>query len=217
MAEAEDHLRETTAAGLATGMTEREAQQAAISAFGPCARSSARTVRQPWSRADARRRDGDLCLAALEGRAPADRGRRQRLGRLIMNATLGRAFTGQPPAGVSFQRADCASGSPCGRARTPVPQARMLEASSDAVPAGRGRDDGVALPVAYGVVRYVSGGAGGGRWWCSPATSRRSRRASSAPARSAWPSPGSPASRSPADPAHISGAFVAARNGLARP
>jgi HAAS len=32
--EAEDHLRETTAAGLAAGMTEREAQQAAISAFG---------------------------------------------------------------------------------------------------------------------------------------------------------------------------------------
>ena len=34
-AEAEDHLRETTAAGLATGMTEREAQEAAISSFGP--------------------------------------------------------------------------------------------------------------------------------------------------------------------------------------
>ena len=35
--EAEDHLRETTAAGLAAGMTEREAQQAAISAFGSVA------------------------------------------------------------------------------------------------------------------------------------------------------------------------------------
>jgi HAAS domain-containing protein len=34
-AEAEDHLRETTAAGLAVGMTEREAQEAAISSFGP--------------------------------------------------------------------------------------------------------------------------------------------------------------------------------------
>ena len=34
-AEAEDHLRETTAAGLAIGMTEREAQEAAISSFGP--------------------------------------------------------------------------------------------------------------------------------------------------------------------------------------
>ncbi len=35
LAEAEDHLRETTAAGLAVGMTEREAQEAAISSFGP--------------------------------------------------------------------------------------------------------------------------------------------------------------------------------------
>jgi hypothetical protein len=35
LAEAEDHLRETAAAGLAIGMTEREAQEAAISSFGP--------------------------------------------------------------------------------------------------------------------------------------------------------------------------------------
>jgi hypothetical protein len=35
VAEAEDHLRETAAAGLAIGMTEPEAQQAAISSFGP--------------------------------------------------------------------------------------------------------------------------------------------------------------------------------------
>jgi hypothetical protein len=35
VAEAEDHLCETAAAGLAVGMTELEAQQAAISCFGP--------------------------------------------------------------------------------------------------------------------------------------------------------------------------------------
>jgi hypothetical protein len=35
VAEAEDHLRETAAAGRAIGMTEREAQEAAISSFGP--------------------------------------------------------------------------------------------------------------------------------------------------------------------------------------
>jgi hypothetical protein len=34
LAEAEDHLRETAAAGVAIGMTELEAQQAAISSFG---------------------------------------------------------------------------------------------------------------------------------------------------------------------------------------
>ena len=35
VAEAEDHLRETAAAGMAVGMTELEAHQAAISSFGP--------------------------------------------------------------------------------------------------------------------------------------------------------------------------------------
>jgi hypothetical protein len=35
LAEAEDHLRETAAAGREIGMTEREAQEAAISSFGP--------------------------------------------------------------------------------------------------------------------------------------------------------------------------------------
>jgi hypothetical protein len=35
VAEAEDHLRETAAAGLAIGMTERDAQEAAVSVFGP--------------------------------------------------------------------------------------------------------------------------------------------------------------------------------------
>ncbi len=35
VAEAEDHLRETVAVGMATGMTELEAHQAAVSSFGP--------------------------------------------------------------------------------------------------------------------------------------------------------------------------------------
>jgi HAAS len=35
LAEAEDHLRETAAVGMTVGMTELEAQQAAISSFGP--------------------------------------------------------------------------------------------------------------------------------------------------------------------------------------
>jgi hypothetical protein len=35
LAEAEDHLRETAAAGIAVGMTQRDAQEAAISSFGP--------------------------------------------------------------------------------------------------------------------------------------------------------------------------------------
>jgi putative ABC transport system permease protein len=47
LAEAEDHLRESAAAGLAAGMSEREAQEAAISAFG-----SVRTVARANSRPD---------------------------------------------------------------------------------------------------------------------------------------------------------------------
>jgi hypothetical protein len=35
LAVAEDHLRESVTAGLAIGMTEKEVQTAAISAFGP--------------------------------------------------------------------------------------------------------------------------------------------------------------------------------------
>jgi len=45
LAEAEDHLRETAAAGRETGMTELEAQQRAISSFGP-ARAVARAHRR---------------------------------------------------------------------------------------------------------------------------------------------------------------------------
>jgi hypothetical protein len=45
-AEAEDHLRETAAAGLAVGMTELEAQQAAISSFGSV-RAVVRAHRRP--------------------------------------------------------------------------------------------------------------------------------------------------------------------------
>jgi len=49
LAEAEDHLRETAAAGLAIGMTEREAQEAAISVFGPVrAVVAAHHARRGW-------------------------------------------------------------------------------------------------------------------------------------------------------------------------
>lgn len=59
--EAEDHLRETAAAGLAAGMTEREAQQAAISAFGSVAAVvRAHRERHEWNVALA----GNLVMAA---------------------------------------------------------------------------------------------------------------------------------------------------------
>ena len=46
MAEAEDHLRESAAAGLAAGMTERDVHEAAIAAFGPV-RAVVRAHRRP--------------------------------------------------------------------------------------------------------------------------------------------------------------------------
>jgi hypothetical protein len=49
LAEAEDHLCETAAAGREAGMTEREAQEAAISSFGPVrAVVSAHHARRGW-------------------------------------------------------------------------------------------------------------------------------------------------------------------------
>jgi hypothetical protein len=49
LAEADDHLRETAAVRRAAGMTEREAQEAAISSFGPvCAVVRAHHVRRGW-------------------------------------------------------------------------------------------------------------------------------------------------------------------------
>jgi hypothetical protein len=57
LVEAEDHLRETAAAGLETGMTELEAQQSAISTFGPV-RAVVRAHRQrPFTA-------GDVAMAA---------------------------------------------------------------------------------------------------------------------------------------------------------
>ena len=43
LAEAEDHLRESAAAGEAMGITERDAQEAAIAAFGGARAVRART------------------------------------------------------------------------------------------------------------------------------------------------------------------------------
>lgn len=137
LAEARDHLDESTSAGMAAGLTEREAQEAAISSFG-----SVRAVvrahqarprhlikgRTPWAVL------ADLIMSAwkLGGTGLAAVGVSGLLV-LFMNLTLGRGYVGQPPAGVSFSKAECSSwlaGWP--GART-CAQAAMLEASSDAV------------------------------------------------------------------------------------
>jgi HAAS domain-containing protein len=160
VAEAEDHLRETAAYGLTTGMTEHEAQLAAISAFG----SVTAVVRAHASRpADFIRGRtpvailGDLILAGwkLAGTGLIAVGVSGLIA-LVMNLAFGRAFTGQAPAGVSFGKADCAYWMGLWPGAHGCAAAHMLEASSDAVVLRAGAGVmGAALLVAYGVVRYL--------------------------------------------------------------
>jgi hypothetical protein len=160
VAEAEDHLRETAACGLATGMTEDEAQLAAISAFG----SISAVVRAHASRPAGFIRGrtpaailGDLVLAGwkLAGTGLIAVGV-SGLVVLLMNVAFGRAFTGRAPAGVSFQKADCAYWMSLWPGAHACATARMLEASSDGVVLRAGAGViGVALLVAYGIVRFV--------------------------------------------------------------
>ena len=131
LAEAEDHLREGVAEGLAAGMTEREAAEHAISSFG-----SVRAV----VRAHHRRRPAALtALASLAAAAwkLAATGLlavgASGLVAAVMNAALGREFVGGPPTATGLPAAACRyylanwpSARTCG-------QAWMLESASDAV------------------------------------------------------------------------------------
>jgi HAAS len=128
IAEAEDHLRESVAAGHAIGMTEAEAQAAAISAFGPV-RAVVRAHRPKRVQIV-----GDLVLAALKlgwtGMfAIAGSG----LVALAMNHLLGRSFVGQAPSGASYPAAKCQYWLSIWPGAHTCAQAAMLENSSDAV------------------------------------------------------------------------------------
>ncbi|HKD88315.1 MAG TPA: hypothetical protein VKB62_07275 [Streptosporangiaceae bacterium] len=167
VAEAEDHLRETAACGLATGMTEHEAQLAAISAFG----SVTAVVRAHASRPAGFIRGrtpaailGDLILAGwkLAGTGLIAVGV-SGLVVLAMNLGVGRAFTGQAPVGVSFQKADCAYWMSLWQGAHSCGTAHMLEASSDEVVLRLAAGVmGVALLVSYSIVRYVQRRCGRG-------------------------------------------------------
>lgn len=160
VAEAEDHLRETEACGLAAGMTGHEAQLAAISAFGPVTA----VVRAHASRPDGFIRGrtpaailGDLILAGwrLAGTGLVAVGL-SGLAVLLMNLVFGRAFIGRPHAAVSFGKADCAYWMRLWPTAHSCGVAHMLEASNDAVVLRAGAGvAGAALLVAYGIVRYV--------------------------------------------------------------
>jgi hypothetical protein len=131
LAEAEDHLRETAAAGLAAGMAEREAQQAAISSFG-----SIRAVVQAHqvSRGGLAAVLIDLCLAAWKlGSLGLLAVGASGLVAAVMNVTLGRPFVGQAPSGTTYGAAACKYWLSIWPGAHSCARAAMLENSSDAV------------------------------------------------------------------------------------
>lgn len=160
VAEAEDHLRETAAAGVAAGLTDLEAQEAAISAFGSVRAVVRAHQSEPGHLVKGRTAAavlGDLVLAAwkLAGAGLIAVGASGLLVAL-MNVAFGRAFTGQAPAGVRFPKADCAYWMSLWPGARTCAAAHMLEASSDGVvlrvAAGIA---GAALVGAYAIVRYL--------------------------------------------------------------
>lgn len=160
VAEAEDHLRETVAAGLAAGLTEHEAQEAAISAFGSVRAVVRAHAARPGNLVKGRTPREiltDLVLSAwqLGGIGLAAIGA-SGVVVALMNATLGRAFTGQAPAGVTFAKADCAYWMAAWTGTHDCARAAMLEASSDAVVLRLiGGLAGVAVLEGYFLARYV--------------------------------------------------------------
>lgn len=152
LAEAEDHLRESVAAGLAIGMTEAAAQEAAISAFGPV-RAVVRAHRRTRLQLA-----GDLVLAAWKlgwtGMfAIAGSG----LVALAMDHLLGRRFVGQAPPGYSFPAAKCQYWLSTWPSAHTCAEAAMLENSSDAVSLRvfGGAVGGLVLLAGYLVARAI--------------------------------------------------------------
>lgn len=128
LAEAEDHLRESVAAGLAIGMSEREAQEAAISAFG-----SVRAVVRAHSRGKGQLA-ADLAMTALKlGWVGLFSVAASGFVALAMNRLFGASFVGGAPAGTRFSPARCQHWLSIWHGAHTCAQAAMLESSSDAV------------------------------------------------------------------------------------
>jgi hypothetical protein len=128
LAEAEDHLRESVAAGLAIGMSEREAQEAAISSFG-----SVRAVVRAHNLAS-KQVAADLVMTALKlGWIGMFSVAASGFVALAMNHLFGRSFVGGAPAGTRFAPADCQHWLSIWHGARTCAQAAMLESSSDAV------------------------------------------------------------------------------------
>jgi hypothetical protein len=160
LAEARDHLHESTIAGMAAGLSEQEAQEAAISSFGSVravVRAHQARPRHLIKGRTPRAVLADLIMSAwkLGGMGLTAVGV-SGLVVLLMNLTLGRGYVGQSPVGTSFSKAQCSywlAGWP--GART-CAQAAMLESSSDAVVLRTAAGIvGIAALAAYCVFRHL--------------------------------------------------------------
>ena len=129
IAEAEDHLRESVAAGVAIGMTDREAQEAAISAFG----SVRAVVRAHNLRVGQVARD--LVMAALKlGWIGCFSVAASGFVAWAMDGLFGRAFVGgSATATTRFAAAQCQYWLKLWPGAHTCAQAAMLESSADAV------------------------------------------------------------------------------------
>lgn len=130
IAEAEDHLREGMADGLAAGLTEREAQDAAISSFG----SVTAVVRAHQRRFPPAAVLGELVMAAWKLiwvllLTVAASG----VVALAMDMVLGRRFVGGSPNAATLSASQCHYWLSIWPSAHTCAQAGMLEASSDAV------------------------------------------------------------------------------------
>jgi hypothetical protein len=129
IAEAEDHLRESVAAGIAIGMSELEAQEAAISAFG----SVRAVVRAHNLRSGQVARD--LVMAAMKlGWVGMFAVAASGFVAWAMDGLLGRSFVGgSPTATTRFAPAQCEYWLRLWPGAHTCAQAAMLESSADAV------------------------------------------------------------------------------------
>jgi hypothetical protein len=153
LAEAEDHLREAVAAGLAIGMSEREAQEAAISAFGSV-QAVVRAHRVRYGKAVLAE---NVVMATLKAAliflyAVAATG----VLALIEDLVIGRAFVAGDPAGARYPLSSCLHWMKDNPGAHTCAQASMLEGSGDIVVLGAvGAIFGTLLLEGYFMVRYV--------------------------------------------------------------
>ncbi len=132
LAEAEDHLREAVAEGLAAGLSERAAQEHAVSSFG--------SVRAVVRAHDARLRRlptlavlRDVLMAAWQlGAIGLVAVGASGLIAAAMNALFGRRFVGGSPSTIRYSAADCQHWLAIWTHAHSCAQAAMLENSSEA-------------------------------------------------------------------------------------